>query len=384
MVAFLRGPTHVDFNLTNGCNLACSHCHSASGPKLDNELKTEEILQTIDALHIIGALKIAFAGGEPFIRRDIFNILSHACSLPGWGISVITNGFYLNSLTVEKLKAQCPNLSINISVDGSTPAGYSTLRKQLNRPDADPQPLFERVLSGIDNVVRSGMSNSVNFTITKATLHDIEATYELVVDRIGADNMVAIKFFPGGYGKEHLDLYEIPYDMWDEHFVALTRAKLGGKLERLQISVPAAWEFSLPLINAGIPIEEAEEVWGYRSPLREDMYARMREVGDVAGISELCISSDGEVYPSVLLVGEKTMSCGNLREHSLQRIWQESSCLMALRELKLFDLNGNCTKCGVREVCGGGSRSRAFSREGDFRDMDYVCPIVEVPLVSHA
>lgn len=71
------------------------------------------------------------------------------------------------------------------------------------------------------------------------------------------------------------------------------------------------------LINVGILIEEVEEVWGYCSLFREDMYVCMWEVGDVVGILELCIFLDGEVYLLVLLVGEKMMSCGNLCEYLL-------------------------------------------------------------------
>lgn len=77
------------------------------------------------------------------------------------------------------------------------------------------------------------MSNLVNFIIIKVILYDIEVIYEFVVDCIGVDNMVVIKFFFGGYGKEYLDLYEIFYDMWDEYFVVLICVKFGGKFEWL-------------------------------------------------------------------------------------------------------------------------------------------------------
>ncbi len=74
-----RGPAHVDFNVTNGCNLACSHCHSSSGDKLPRELHIDEVKDVVTQLHEMGVLTIAFAGGEPFIRKDILSILEHAC-----------------------------------------------------------------------------------------------------------------------------------------------------------------------------------------------------------------------------------------------------------------------------------------------------------------
>ncbi|PDM38794.1 MULTISPECIES: radical SAM protein [unclassified Geobacillus] len=321
-----RGPAHVDFNLTNGCNLACSHCHSSSGPKLDNEMNTEEILNTIKQLHEIGTLKIAFAGGEPFIRKDIVQILSYACSLPGWQIAVISNGFFFSPKMVRKLEEECPNLSINISLDGSNPQRYGILRKQLYRPDADPTPLFEKVIEGIRTVVQSKLKVSINFTLTKATIDDVLPTYKLI-DELGAEAMVAIKFFPGGYGKQHLDIYEIPYSMWNERFAELTRLKLTGAIPKMQISVPSPWEFYLPLIEGEIDLVAAEMAWNYRSPLREKVYSRMRSIGDVAGVAELSISSNGKVYPSILLTGERQMECGDLRKMSLKDIWEKSPVL---------------------------------------------------------
>jgi hypothetical protein len=72
--------------------------------------------------------------------------------------------------------------------------------------------------------------------------------------------LVAIKFFPGGYGKAMADLLEIPWAAWDAAFTVLTRARLAGELPGLQVSVPAAWEFYLPLVKAGIDISTAENV----------------------------------------------------------------------------------------------------------------------------
>ena len=76
--------THVDFNLTNACNLACAHCHSASGKALPDELTTPELLRIVHEMHAMGVLSVAFAGGEPFMRPDLLDVLAEACSLDGW------------------------------------------------------------------------------------------------------------------------------------------------------------------------------------------------------------------------------------------------------------------------------------------------------------
>ncbi|WP_137817003.1 radical SAM protein, partial [Gandjariella thermophila] len=114
---------HVDFNLTNACNLACTHCHSASGTALPEELTTDEILEVVHELHRQGVLSVAFAGGEPFMRQDIVAILSEACKLDGWRVSVITNGLFFSDTLVDQLRENCRRCQ----VVGAPPASSSSL-----------------------------------------------------------------------------------------------------------------------------------------------------------------------------------------------------------------------------------------------------------------
>jgi radical SAM protein with 4Fe4S-binding SPASM domain len=373
----LQGPIHIDFNLTNACNLNCRHCHSSSGVKLNNELGLKEILKITTELHELGALSIAFAGGEPFARPDIIEILGHACSLPGWSVAVITNGTFFTRRVVEGLSRNCPNLTVNISLDGSSAQNLSVLREQRGRTVfRGREDLFEKIVNGIRAVIDAGLKNSVNFTLTKATILDCLPTYRLVVDELKAGGMVAIKFFPGGFGKSYLREFEIPYPLWHAEFTQLTLKKLNGELPGMQISVPAAWEFYLPLIDANIDLEKAENAWGYRSPLRERGYRHKRTIGEVAGVAELAIAGNGLVYPSVLFVGAPGMACGDLRLLGLKEIWESSATLRRLRSLDIKDIGGGCDRCKLKDLCGGGSRSRAYTVFNSITGKDYLCPIL--------
>jgi MoaA/NifB/PqqE/SkfB family radical SAM enzyme len=65
----MRRPV-VFWNLTDRCNLACSHCYSMSGPGRDtkNELSTREALSLIDDFSAMGVPLVLFSGGEPLLR----------------------------------------------------------------------------------------------------------------------------------------------------------------------------------------------------------------------------------------------------------------------------------------------------------------------------
>ncbi|MEI8330680.1 MAG: radical SAM protein [Methanomicrobiales archaeon] len=57
----------VLWNLTDRCNLSCTHCYNQSGPKspTDGEFTTAETLKVIDDLAQMGVPLILFTGGNP-------------------------------------------------------------------------------------------------------------------------------------------------------------------------------------------------------------------------------------------------------------------------------------------------------------------------------
>jgi radical SAM protein with 4Fe4S-binding SPASM domain len=367
---------HVDINLTNACNLACTHCHSSSGTALNNELSTEEIVRVVHQLYDHGVLSITFAGGEPFMHPGLLTVLKAACRLDGWQIAVVTNGLFLTESVITEL-LECPGLTVNVSIDGSTPTTFSELRGQPGSTPNAQAALFRRVTGGVRRAVERGLRVSVNTTMTRATMYDLVPTYRLAVGELGAEAQVAIKFFPAGYGRQHLERYEFPWPVWAAEFQALTKMKMAGDLPRMELSLPSAWEFYLPVIAADIDIAAAEAAWRNRSPLREPRFARSRSIGDVAGVNELCISSDGSVYPSVLMVGNPAMLCGSVRQDTVASIWLTSPRLASLRDLSVSTLDANCSGCGLVSLCGGGSRSRAVSAADEIAAADAACPLVK-------
>lgn len=78
-----NAPVHIDFDMTNACNLACKHCQAASGKRRPDELSIAEIKDAITQMHRSGVIDLTIAGGEPFLRPDLPDILSHANDCAG-------------------------------------------------------------------------------------------------------------------------------------------------------------------------------------------------------------------------------------------------------------------------------------------------------------
>lgn len=368
---------HVDLNLTNACNFSCAHCHSSSGVPDANELDTKRIIDLIDEIFELGAVTLAIAGGEPFLRKDIFDILGAAERLGSMRTAVITNGSLLTKATLARLKEVAPDVSLSVSLDGATPAQFGRLRARPGASPASTAALFRRIVDAVRGALAVGLDTSINFTLTNESLEDLDAAYSFAVDNLGASALVAMKFFPGGYGRKQLDRLNLPWTRWSHYFSSLTERRLSGELPQLQISLPSAWEFYLPLIESGIDCGLAEDAWNNRAPLRDQEYAKHRDIGDPIGVANLAICGDGSVYPSVLLVGETPVACGSVAQNILDDVWQNSSVLEDLRRMTVSDLTGNCCDCPIVDFCGGGSRSRAYLESGRLEAADIECPIID-------
>ena len=96
---FDRRLNYLRISITDRCNLRCLYCLPREGlAKLRHEdiLSYEEILRLARIAVDLGVNKIRLTGGEPLLRKGIYEFISGLMALPGLkDISLTTNGFYL-------------------------------------------------------------------------------------------------------------------------------------------------------------------------------------------------------------------------------------------------------------------------------------------------
>ena len=115
--------------INNACNLSCSHCLVSSGPNGIVGMPTANVAATIDAAAVLGAERVYITGGEPFLRRDIFDLAKHITDTHGCELIVLTNATLfagrvrelLHTLDRDKLKFQ-------VSIDGARPKTNDSIR----------------------------------------------------------------------------------------------------------------------------------------------------------------------------------------------------------------------------------------------------------------
>lgn len=166
---------YLFWETTSVCNLRCRHCGSdcGSGPRPAEELNTGEIkaafksiAESYDARNIM----IAVTGGEPLLRKDLFEVLAYATSL-GFRWGMVTNGTLVTPEVVEQCK-KAGMSTVTVSVDGLRDT-HDYIRRLAGS--------FEKALNALQLFKASGHFSVVQATtcVSDYNLGELEGLYEL-------------------------------------------------------------------------------------------------------------------------------------------------------------------------------------------------------------
>lgn len=160
------------WEITHQCNYNCSYCiFSCNSKKIDGELTTEECYHIIDelVLHNFNHLKIT--GGEPFIRKDILEILKYASERLITDIS--TNASLITLEKVELLN-QLKLKMIHVSLDGD----------KLEHESVRGNNTYERTIKGLEALRKSVNKVRIGSVIHRDNQYDLE---NLIIDSVGLE-----------------------------------------------------------------------------------------------------------------------------------------------------------------------------------------------------
>ncbi len=119
-------PSLISWNPTRMCNLRCPHCYMEAGPKAESELTTEECLGLIGEMKALGTEMLILTGGEPLMRKDIYDIATSASSQGIW-VVMGTNGVLVTDKVVGKM-IECGVQGVAISIDSVEPEKHNQFR----------------------------------------------------------------------------------------------------------------------------------------------------------------------------------------------------------------------------------------------------------------
>ena len=76
----LAGPLKVQWDILYRCNSRCVTCDRWQAAEGSDNMPLEREKRLLDELALLGTFSVAFSGGEPFLRKDIFDLFRHAGS----------------------------------------------------------------------------------------------------------------------------------------------------------------------------------------------------------------------------------------------------------------------------------------------------------------
>ncbi|HIH36411.1 MAG TPA: radical SAM protein [Methanocellales archaeon] len=179
-------PECVAIMVTSRCQCKCQHC-IAYGITGKEELSTDEIYDLIDQSLELGAYQISFEGGEPTLRSDLPELVSHIDKSKAIS-RVVTNGLLLTEEYVRRLKRAGLDI-LTISLDSPYLEIHDRFRGVAG--------LFDRVTEGIKHAVKSGLIVCVIYVASpqnsdSETMNDLLeyceslGVHELLIDEIFA------------------------------------------------------------------------------------------------------------------------------------------------------------------------------------------------------
>ena len=99
----LGRPSSMIWNITNRCNLLCTHCYmAADGRTKPDQLSDEQAYEMIDRMHEAGVPVVFLSGGEPMMRPNFWEILERI-NAAGVRPTISTNCTFITPENAQRL-----------------------------------------------------------------------------------------------------------------------------------------------------------------------------------------------------------------------------------------------------------------------------------------
>jgi radical SAM protein with 4Fe4S-binding SPASM domain len=316
-----------------------------------------------------GVAILAFSGGEPLLRRDLYDAIKRAND-NGMLCTIASNGTLITSEVAEKL-AKVGIKRVEIGLDGARAETHDFLRNKLGS--------FEAAIEGIRNCAAVGFDElATTMTLHSKNINELKETMDLA-EKLGATRFYLNRLIPAGRGVEacYLDvtasekiealeaLYSKFYKSIKEGFGMQCYARGMTYYARLGYERSKGRIFTV-----------SEALSGYEKMFQKKFGLEVSKIvrklatgfgGCSAGLTCAGLTASGYLLPCV----PAPIKLGNLLEQNLEEIWVNNELLNYIRNRKA--LKGSCKICVYNDLCGG-CRYTAYITHRDWLSPDASCP----------
>jgi radical SAM protein with 4Fe4S-binding SPASM domain len=346
----MKGPLYiVPWRCTFACDNNCVHCTSAGKPAAPDEVNTEDAKRIVDQAYEFGASFFGITGGEPLLRKDLFEVITYARKL-GMNTSIITDGRLLNDKAFENIVKN--EVKVSVSIDGGEAANDLVRGKGA----------YAAAVKTIERLSREKLLNclvytlaNVNESVTNVNEKDFVDVLDLA-EKYGARWVIYHGIIP--YSRDPASLKACPSPQQNEW--------AWNKLFDLQSAYKGK-----PAINVYYP--SYARVAKQRGIADWDNWFNHFFLGRCFFGKFMSIAENGDAIPCSY---NDVYRFGNIKTKSLKAIWDEmqtSEFFTKIRDKN--NLKGKCAVCEFKDICGG-CRTSALFYTGDIFGSDPQCAYI--------
>ncbi|MGM5482228.1 MAG: radical SAM protein [Nanobdellota archaeon] len=312
LLNFSHYPTFLIYHITDQCNSRCIMCNIWK-KKTKNELTLENIKKLFSSKIFSKLRWINLTGGEPFLRRDIIDVVKEINKLPKLeGIALPSNGL-MPSVIVKRAEQMLQTISkdkfmsITLSIDGFE----ETHDKQRGIKGAYRKVM--KTFNGLKELEKKydNFNVGVQPTISKVNLHEIEDFYRFMKKKTKNIGFAVMLTSAGYYDNKDSPAALNQHD----------KKKIGRFFQKV--------------------LKDQPQYGFYYSKLIEMFRTGKRNFGCLNGYITLYMDPQGNATPCPILSANKKYFVGNLVKNS--NAWFGKKAKRIRRDLKKEEVCETCT-----------------------------------------
>lgn len=340
---------------TLACNLNCIMCYSRpEDPGKKKELTLEQYRELVGRLYKAGVRHFDISGGEPFLYRDLEDLVEEIKGYPNTRIDLVSNGTLIASRYEKDIRRILEKVDqVFLSLDSMDADKHDFIRRGTGA--------FEKTMAAIRLVQRDFQGKiGINCVVSEENRDQVEPLLKFAVQEKIA-YISFLRYIDVSSSKQNLNLYtQENIELYQKVLSFVKNQGEGGFLPEIEIGMPG---YMAPLLKKQIVRHPAVSV--YYDPIR----------GCHAFEGNFAVTADGMVTGCTAMVKYPQLSCGDVTADSMEKIQsglQQKKELLREREA-LLKTKEPCKSCEYFSYCRGGCPAAAMQRYGTIMMPDPSC-----------
>jgi len=315
----------LQFHVTESCMYQCSHCYIGIDRQPQSVLSTDDAFRVIDGftdfISVLSSItgdtitpRIHFTGGDPLLRKDIFQLIEYAVSKK-IKCGILGNPDLLTKEICEQIKS-LGVVAYQISLDGLRDV-HDSFRKKSGS--------FDKSLEALSLLHDAGVYRTyIMCNVSKSNLDQIIPLYRVVKSHKAYGFVIARVSCTGSAVSVDTDIFPFEYrrlfEQLSDEVGEITRDLCKNELNTTKLVLKD------PLWS----------LYAYENKLR--VPTETVEGGCQAGISIMTIMPDGTCHACRRL----NVPIGKFPDDSFLKMYASNNLMKSLRNFSNFDKCGNC------------------------------------------